>query len=94
MKEKGKIVDERSGNESSKDFITWDDLATQMFSEPVNNDLDRLSIQEAELWSTRWVVVIIGNCSGILFKPPPKLDESNAVVMEIDHDRSREEASP
>ncbi len=94
MHEKGKIVDERSGQESSKDFITWDDLATQMFSELVMNDLDQLLIQEAELWPKRWVVMIIGNCSGILFKPPPKLDESHAAEMNLDHDRPREEASP
>ena len=94
MKEKGKIVDERSGNEASKDFITWDDLATQIFCEPVINDLDRLPIQEAELWPIRWVVMIIGNCSGILFKLHPKLDESHAAAMKMDHDRPREEASP
>ncbi len=46
-------MDEQSENEQSKDFITWDDLATEMLSEPVNNDLDQLPIQEVKLWPMR-----------------------------------------
>ncbi len=52
-------MDEQSENEHSKDFITWDDLATEMLSEPVNNDLDRLPIREAKLWSMRWAILIV-----------------------------------
>jgi hypothetical protein len=47
-------MDGQSEEKQSKDFITWDDLATQKLSEPVNNDLKRLPIQEAKLWLMRW----------------------------------------
>ncbi len=52
-------MDEQSENEQSKDFITWDDLATEMLSEPVNNDLDQLPIQEVKLWPMRWAILIV-----------------------------------
>jgi F0F1-type ATP synthase assembly protein I len=52
-------MDESSKEEQSKDFITWDDLAKQKLPEPVNNDLDRLLIQEAKLWPMRWAIMII-----------------------------------
>jgi uncharacterized membrane protein len=52
-------MEEPSEEEQSKDFITWDDLARQKFSEPVNKDLDRMAIHEAKLWSMRWAVMVI-----------------------------------
>src|SRR5260370_37962615 len=52
-------MDEPSEEDQSKDFITWDDLAKQKLSGPVNNDLDRLPIQEAKLWPMRWAIMII-----------------------------------
>jgi hypothetical protein len=52
-------MDKQSENKPSKGFTNWDELAAQKLSEPVNNDLNRLPIQEAKLWSLRWAIMIV-----------------------------------
>ncbi len=87
-------MDEQSENEVLHNCITWDDLAAHMFSKPVNNDLNRLLIQEVKLRDLRWTVVLMRNCSAIFFKPPLKLDKSNATVILITHEPARKETLP